>query len=111
MSIFSSLLPGLVTSLSTLSPFQLAQLAGGVTQATQSTEMSLIQQIEDNPASGASALATLSGQNGIPPAAVSWASAAIKSYNNADKTGFASDLAQARAVILAQHINVFAGLV
>jgi hypothetical protein len=72
--------------------------------------MQLIQEISDNPAGGAAALPTLTAIQGVPATAVSWVSSALSAYAAGDKNGFANDLAQARAVILAQHINMFGGI-
>src|SRR5579863_10209840 len=107
MSWFTQILPTLTTAIGQLTPQQLRQLSGGVTQAVETQEMQLIQEISDNPATGAGALPTLTAISGVPPAAVSWVESALSAWAAGDKNGFANDLAQAKAVILAQRINMF----
>jgi len=111
MSWFTNLLTTSGSTISTilgsLTPAQLRRLGSGVSQAVESQELALLQQIEDNPAQGAGPLSTLTGMSGVPPVAVSWASSALKAAAAGDKVTFSSAMAQARAAILAQHISMF----
>lgn len=110
MSWLTTALPSLATALANLTPSQLQLLNKGVTQAVESQELQLLSEIEDDPANGSGAVNVLTGLSGVPASAVSWASSAVKAFKNGDKSGCASDLAQAKAVILAQHINSVGGL-
>jgi hypothetical protein len=108
----TALVGGLTTTLSTLTPQQLRQFTQGVgqastsvTQAVESQEMQLLQQIADNPASASAPLASLTAIPGVPAAAVSLASDAIKAFAGGDKTTAAGNISNAKAIILQQKLS------
>ncbi len=93
----------LTSVLGSLTPTEISALGSGLSQASQTQEMQLLQSMIDNPPQAASFLATLQGIRGVPPAVINYASAAVAAMTAGDKTSFTGNMVNAKNAVLTQQ--------